>query len=110
MLLFCLALLLNSGHALKRLCFFTDGQNSLQEAILTRFAWHPGVTLLLDWYHLVKKCKEYLSTALQGRELRNQHARALLRLLWFGAWQQAVTYLKAIPAEQIKNDQGRRSC
>ena len=105
-LLFCLALLLQTGQILKRLYFFTDGQTSLKETILTRFAWHPQVTLLLDWYHLVKKCKEHLSTALKGRELRNQHARTLLRLLWFGAWQEAVESLKAIPAEQIKNPQG----
>ena len=105
-LLFCLALLLQTGLIGKRLCFFTDGQKSLKETILARFAWHPKVTLLLDWYHLVKKCKELLSTALKGRERRNQYACALLRLLWFGAWQEAVKALKAIPDEHIKNRQG----
>jgi hypothetical protein len=105
-LYFCLALLLNTGHVLKRLCFFTDGQNSLQQAVLAAFSWHPAVTMLLDWYHLVKKCKEHLSTALKGRHLRNQHARAVLRLVWFGARAGAVKYLKAIPVDEIKDPQG----
>jgi hypothetical protein len=105
-LCFSLALLLHNGHLLKRLCFFADGQNSLQQAILATFSWHPGVTILLDWFHLVKKCKEYLSTAMKGRQLRNQHAQAILRLLWFGARQGAVDYVKAIPDQDIKEVQG----
>ena len=52
---FVLAFLLNNGLLGGRVQFFTDGYKSLQNAIVTFFAWHPGVGLLLDWYHLVRQ-------------------------------------------------------
>jgi hypothetical protein len=59
----------------------------LQNAIKRFFAWHPRVVgLLLDGYHLVKKFNEALSLACRGRVLRNQHLRALLRVLGMASW------------------------
>ena len=57
----------------------------------------------LDWFHLVKKFKEDLSLACQGREIRNRHLKQLLTLLWFGLIDKAKAYLAAIPATDIKN-------
>ena len=102
-LLYVLGFLLNNGLFSKNLKICIDGQRSLQGAILTFFSWHPHVTLLLDWFHVVKKFKEDLSTACKGREIRNRHVKQLLRLLWFGLNEKARAYLTAIPSKEIKN-------
>lgn len=81
----------------------TDGQRSLQDRILAFFSWHPHLTLLLDWFHVVKKFKEDLSLACKGREIRNCHLKQLLTLLWFGLIDKAQAYLAAIPATDIKD-------
>lgn len=103
MLRFVLAFLLNNGLLTGRVHFFTDGYKSLQNTIVAFFAWHPGVGLLLDWYHLVKKFQEDLSLACRGRTLRNQHLRPLLRLLWYGLVEDTRRYLAAIPTEDLKD-------
>jgi hypothetical protein len=100
---FVLAFLLHNGLLNGRVQFFTDGYQSLQNTIVACFAWHPGVRLLLDWYHLVKKFKEDLSLACRGRTLRNRHLRPLLRLLWYGLVEEARHYLATIPTDELKN-------
>lgn len=102
-LLFLLAFLLNNQLLTGNLKICTDGLCSLQNAILAFFAWHPHVSLLLDWFHLVKKFKEELSTACCGREIRNFHLKQLVTLLWFGLIDQAQAYLASIPKADLKN-------
>jgi hypothetical protein len=60
------------------------------------FAWHGAASLLLDWYHVVKKFREELSLACTGREIRNRHVQTLLRLLWFGLLDRAIDYLQFV--------------
>lgn len=100
---FVLAFLLSNDLLAGRLHVFTDGKKSLQNTLLSFFAWHPGFWLVLDWYHVVKKFKEDLSLACRGRELRNQHLRALTPLLWYGLVDQAIAYLAQLPAGDIKD-------
>jgi len=102
-LVFVLAFLLNNNLLGFNIKVCTDGQRSLQDAILSFFSWHPHVTMLLDWFHVVKKFKEDLSLACKGREIRNHHLKQLLRLVWFGLTDSARAYLEAIPATDIKN-------
>lgn len=102
---FVLAFLLNNDLLGLNIKVCTDGLRSLQNAILIFFSWHPHLTLLLDWFHLVKKFKEDLSLACKGREIRNQHLKPLLTLLWFGLIDQAQLYLAAIPVADIKDSQ-----
>ena len=59
--------------------------------------------LILDWYHLQKKCHDLLSVALKGRNSRNQVLEQLLPLLWLGAVERAITLLQAIDPAQVKN-------
>ncbi|MFZ3130091.1 MAG: hypothetical protein WA125_03065, partial [Desulfosporosinus sp.] len=54
----------------KTLMFFTDGAVDIKNAIKDVYGWRP-YQIILDWYHLKKKCKEQLSMALKGREIRN---------------------------------------
>jgi hypothetical protein len=100
---FVLAFLLNNALEGQRLVFFTDGMRHLQDSILEFFAWHPHRSLLLDWFHLIKRCKAELSVGLRGRQLRNQHLKALARLLWYGLVAEAIAYVRAIPEEDIKD-------
>lgn len=103
-LVFVLGFLLNNHLIGFNIKVCTDGQRSLQDAILSFFSWHPHVTLLLDWFHVVKKFKEDLSLACKGREIRNRHLKQLLRRVWFGLTDDARAYLETIPATDIKND------
>ena len=100
---FILAFLLNNGLVNNRLCLFTDGQRSLQDSVLSFFAWHPCTMMILDWYHVVKKFKEGLSLACCGRSFRNKHLWIILRFIWYGLVTEAVEYLQKIPAGDLKN-------
>jgi len=104
-LMFVLGFLLNNSLLKQDIKFCTDGQRSLQDTIMAFFSWHPHLTLLLDWFHVVKKFKEDLSLACKGREIRNRHLKQLLRLLWFGLVDNAKAYLTTIPSADVKKDQ-----
>jgi hypothetical protein len=97
-----LAFVLNNGLQYLRLCFFTDGEKSLKNALVEAFSWHRAIFVILDWHHIEKKCAERLSMALRGRKLRNEHLDQVTRLLWYGATQSAIDYLRQIPARHIK--------
>ena len=88
-----------------RMQFFTDGHKVLNEAILKRFSWYKNMGIILDWYHLVKKCKELLSMGMKGRVLRNQLLREIMPLLWHGLTDRAINYLTEIPSKNIKNQE-----
>ncbi|MEJ5308486.1 MAG: hypothetical protein WHX52_01825 [Anaerolineae bacterium] len=66
----------------------------------SRFA---PLQIILDWYHLMEKCKLQLSLAMKGRVLRNQVLTRLRPLLWHGCVGQAMAMLRDIPADQIKD-------
>ncbi len=101
-----LAFLLNNHLLGHKLMFFVDG-HSLYTSVVQFFSWHTNLTVILDWYHLKKKCKELLSMAVQGKDIRNTVLEKLLPLLWHGLVDQAIQYLHNLPAAQIKNDQER---
>lgn len=100
---FVLAFVLSTDLVARRWLFFTDGQRSLQNASAGFFAWHGAASLLRDWYPVVKKFREELSLACTGREIRNRHGQALLRLLWFGLLDRAIDSLQALPAWELKS-------
>jgi hypothetical protein len=100
---YVLAFLLNNVLLGVNIKVCTDGKRSLQDAIVNFFPWLTKLSLLLDWFHLVKKFKEDLSIACKGREIRNRHLKQLVTLLWFGLVDRAKTYLAAIPSTDIKD-------
>ncbi len=101
-----LAFLLHNHLLSDRFIFFVDG-NYLYRMVLELFSWHKSLSLILDWYHLKKKCQELLSMAMKGRELRNGVLENLTPLLWHGLVDQAVTYLESLPESEIKNEDAR---
>lgn len=64
------------------LVFFADGAQNIRNFIEKYFSFHRH-TLILDWYHLKKKCKELISSALNGTiEQKKEYVKSLLRILW----------------------------
>lgn len=100
-----LAFLLHNDLLKYNLRFFVDGQRSLSKTILTLFAWFTPLQLILDWPHLVKKCRELLSMALTGRAVRNQVLKPLVRLLWLGCVDRAIQLLRELDPDKVKDAQ-----
>lgn len=92
--LFVLAYLLQRNLlAGKTLVFFTDGARDIFANIAEMFSFH-SYTVILDWYHLKKRCQEYLSMSVKGKEKRNEILQKLLRILWVGNVDEALAYLR----------------
>lgn len=86
----------------KCLVFFTDGARNIRSNLEALFPYRP-YTIILDWYHLEKKCREYLSSAMRGRELRNQVSEQLLKYLWVGNTEYATDYLRHLDSADVKS-------
>jgi hypothetical protein len=102
-----LAFLLDNGLWKQGLTFLTDGQKTLQSALLRAFSWWGKGHLLLDWYHLDKKCQEELSRAMTGRAVRNAALQQLRSFLWHGLTDRAIAFLRQLDPETIKREDAR---
>ena len=102
-LCYLIAFIFNNALIGNRMQFFTDGHKTLNETILRCFNWFANMGIILDWYHLEKKCKEQLSMAMKGRVVRNEVLESLLPSLWRGLTDQAIALLEGIDPCQIKN-------
>jgi len=104
MMIVLLAFLLSNGLMIMSgpVVFFTDGAQDLLGAIQKVFAFLP-FKLILDWYHLDKKCQERLSMAMKGKEKRNTVLQELLAWLWIGKVDQAMSYLRSLNPDDIKD-------
>jgi len=102
-LLFLTAFIFHNGLIKNRFQFFTDGHKILNETILKWFSWYKNIGLILDWFHLEKKCKEQLSLAMKGRVVRNQMLDKLMPLLWYGLTDKAISFLEEIESVFIKD-------
>lgn len=97
------AFLLHNQFRGQTLVFFVDG-HSLYSSVLAFFSWYKNKLIILDWYHLHKKCKELLSMALNGRDIRHAVLKSLTPLLWHGLVDQAIAYLRSLPEAEMKNE------
>ena len=96
------ALLTGSGLDRAPLLFFADGQRTLQDAIYQFWNVRGQMQLILDWYHLQKKCKELGSLALKGSIVAKKvHIEELRRLLWYGLVDRAIAYIDALGPEAV---------
>lgn len=84
--------------------FFVDGERSLHNAILNKFSWHKSFNLVLDWYHLMKKCEMELSLAMKGKNNRNKVLEDVLKFLWVGDIVNATAVLRGIEIQYIKSN------
>jgi hypothetical protein len=104
MMIIVLAFLLQNGLMSMPgpLVFFTDGARNLRLAIQDMFCFLP-FKIILDWHHLEKKCKDLLSMAINGKQIKSQILSELLAWLWLGKVDQAVELLSTVKQDMIKN-------
>ncbi len=70
----------------------TDGASSIRKRLHTL---NPqGITLILDWYHLCKKLREFLSMITRNKLEKTEHSKFLFCHLWRGKTRDVLTYLK----------------
>lgn len=85
------------------LVFLADGAKNIKGYIEKYFAFRPYI-LILDWYHLKKKCKELISSSLKGtKDQKKENTQSLLRMLWVGNVDEAVSYLNGLDGLRVKS-------
>lgn len=104
-LILVLAFLLHNGliSSTGQVIFFIDGETSLRLAIQSLFLDLLPFKIILDWFHLEKKCKERLSMGMKGKCIRNKVLGHITPLLWHGKVEAAITYLQGLNKGDIKN-------
>ena len=85
----------------KTLVFFTDGARNIFINIADMFSFHP-YTVILDWFHLKKRCQEYLSMSVRGKDKRNDILQKLLRILWAGNVDESIAYLRNLSTDILR--------
>lgn len=106
-LLNALAYLLMWGFLKNRkLIFFTDGAKDLNNTIKKIFSFRE-FEIKLDWFHLVKKCYEFLSMALYGGKVNRENnlkiRKILYRIIFVGNVEEAKKYIDSILKKCIKD-------
>jgi len=81
--------------------FFIDGDDSLRDAIIHIFGWLP-IKIVLDWYHLAKKCRYRLSLGLKGKKVVDEVIKKLFPLLWHGKVEAAIEYLEHLDDTKVR--------
>lgn len=97
-----LAFLLVNNLLSRELVFLTDGAQDIRSHIQSVFQFHPYM-VILDWFHLKKRCQEWLSMAIRGKDRRNAILEKALRYLWAGDVAGASEYLSSLDPADIKN-------
>ena len=70
----------------------TDGASNIRKRLHQLNA--QGITLILDWYHLCKKLREFLSMITRNQAEKTEHSKFLFGHLWRGKTRDVLTYLK----------------
>lgn len=88
------------------LVFLTDGADDIKAMLAKHFAFHE-YRLIVDWYHVTKKCNEHVSMAFKCK-LSEKRAikKELFARLWIGQVEDAIAYLNAL---DVKKDDDRFS-
>jgi hypothetical protein len=80
----------------------TDGARNIR--LLFEQVFGQPVTLILDWYHLRKKCYQLMSMIARNKADKETHSQIILAHLWQGQTNDALAYLKTkvLVRNQIK--------
>jgi hypothetical protein len=92
-------LLLLCGGLHKWVTLLGDGARWIRRFLVERLAAFPHKKLVLDWYHLVKKCYELTSMICRGRKAKASLMGRLIPRLWHGQVDEAIAQLEAHRAE-----------
>ena len=80
------------GYPPLNLVAITDGARNIR--LLFEQVFAQPVTLILDWYHLRKKCYELMSMIARNKAEKETHLQIILAHLWQGQTNEALAYLQ----------------
>ena len=89
---------------IERLIVIADGAGWIRDFYATDLALIALSKLILDWYHLQKKCHQLLSMVCHGRKAREAVEAQLLPLLWQGDVEAACQLLEGL-RPQARNEE-----
>lgn len=89
--------MLGAHRSTRQLLVLADGARWIRE-------WFAGLrlrgaTMIVCWWHLVKRCGQDLSRACRGREHRREVESAVLKALWHGRVDEALEVLRSRAGE-----------
>ena len=93
--------LVGNGLMWQQIVVFADGARKIHDAVHEMLGY-AKVKIILDWYHLDKKCREYLSMGVKGVKIRNEILSELLPKLWYGDVEGAIELLRGIDESKLK--------
>lgn len=99
----CLLLVLCGGRS-ALVTVLADGARWIRNFFAEQLTHLPRKELILDWYHLRKKCYELLSLICRNRQDKAQLIRRLLSALWSGEVDAALAALEAYRPEAKNAD------
>jgi hypothetical protein len=88
---------------IERLIVVADGAAWIRDFYSTELALIAVSELILDWYHLQKKCRDLLSMVCHGRKAREEVEGQLRPLLWQGEVDAACHFLEGL-RPQARNE------
>ena len=80
------------GYPPLHLVAITDGARNIR--LLFEQVFGQPVTLILDWYHLRKKCYELMSMIARNKAEKETYIQIILAHLWQGQTNEALAYLQ----------------
>ena len=86
----------------QQLVFFSDGAKKIHEEIKKNFGF-TKYKIILDYFHLQKKFKEYFSMAFKGKDIRNDQYDAIMKILWVGDVSGAIAFMENADPSIVKN-------
>jgi hypothetical protein len=70
----------------------SDGAKAIRSRLLEIFG--KAITVILDWYHLSKKLRSFMSMIARNKTEKSTHLRELFPHLWHGGVEAALNYLR----------------
>lgn len=91
----------------REIVFLTDGAKDIKGCIEKFFGFRP-YTIYLDWYHVAKKCREYISQAIKGTaNSKKAIIQKVFRLLWRRRIEDIITYIDGFCCNSVKSEEKR---
>jgi hypothetical protein len=70
----------------------TDGAREIRLRLLSIFV--GAVVIILDWYHLSKKLRDFMSMIAHNKQEKSEHLKFLFNHLWRGEIEEVIDYLQ----------------
>lgn len=84
--------------------FFSDGAKDIKAVIEKYFTFYP-YRFFLDWYHLQKKLREYVSSVFKGSPAEKQKIHfEITSRLWVGNVEAARAYIDSLCPDKVRNE------